>query len=59
MAVALEQKIGNGAVRIRDDYCKDKTPEDARKILRRIADYVQSEATAKSESPIPETESGN
>lgn len=46
MAVVLEQKIGNVTVRIHDDYCKDKTPEDVRKILRRIADYVQAEVVA-------------
>ena len=46
MAVVLEQQIGNVTVRIHDDYCKDKTPEDVRKILRRIADYVQAEVAA-------------
>ena len=46
MAVVLEQQIGNVTVRIHDDYCKDKTPEDVHKILRRIADYVQAEVVA-------------
>jgi hypothetical protein len=46
MSVVLEREIGNAIVRIRDDYCKGKTPEDAQKILRRIADYVQGEAVA-------------
>ena len=46
MAVALEQKIGNATIRIHDDACKDKTPEEARKILQRIADSVQGEAVA-------------
>ncbi|MBR4545549.1 MAG: hypothetical protein IKO14_06195 [Oscillibacter sp.] len=46
MAVVLEQQIGNVTVRIHDDYCKDKTPEDVRKILRRIANYVQAEVAA-------------
>ena len=46
MAVVLEQQIGNVTVRIHDDYCKDKTPDDVRKILRRIADYVQAEVVA-------------
>ena len=46
MAVVLEQKIGGTTVRIHDDYCKDKSPEDVRKILRRIADFVQGEVAA-------------
>lgn len=46
MAVVLELKIEGATVRIHDDYCKDKTQEDVRKILRRIAEYVQDEAAA-------------
>ena len=46
MAVVLEQKIGGTTIRIHDDYCKDKTPEDVQKILRRIADFVQGEVVA-------------
>ncbi len=37
MAVVEDFYIGNTHVRIHDDYCKDKTPEDVQKILERIA----------------------
>ncbi len=36
--VVKEWKIGNTTVRICDDYCRDKTPEEVDAILRRIAD---------------------
>ena len=35
--VVEEFYIGNTKVRICDDYCRDKTPEDVERILRRIA----------------------
>ena len=31
-----EFKIGNTNVKIADDYCRDKTPEDVNAILKRI-----------------------
>ena len=46
MAVVLEQRIGGATVRIHDDYCKDRSPEDVEKILRRIADFVRGEVVA-------------
>ena len=32
----VECKIGNTNVKIADDYCRDKTPEDVNAILKRI-----------------------
>ena len=49
VSIVLEYKIGNATIRIHDDYCKDKTPEEVRKILCRIANYVQ-DAVISSES---------
>ena len=50
MAVVLEQRIGGATVRIHDDYCKDKSPEDVQQVLRRIADFVRGEVAAARES---------
>lgn len=33
--------VGNTRIKIADDCCRDKTPEDVRKILRRISQIVQ------------------
>lgn len=41
--VVKEVHIGNSVVYICDDYCRDKTPEDVRKILDRIVAKVQPE----------------
>lgn len=35
--VVRDYYIGNTHVRICDDYCRDKTPEDVQEILDRIA----------------------
>lgn len=29
--------VGNTRIKIADDYCRDKTPEEVQQILRRIA----------------------
>ena len=36
--VVKEFYIGKTKVKICDDYCRDKTPEDVEKILNRIAE---------------------
>lgn len=41
-----EFMIGNTHVRIADDYCRDKTPEEVETILRRIARTAQEHITA-------------
>jgi len=33
--------VGNTRIKIADDCCRDKTPEDVQKVLRRIARIVQ------------------
>ncbi len=38
--------IGNTRIKIADDCCRDKTPEDVRKILRQIARQAQAAITA-------------
>ncbi len=38
--------VGNTRIKIADDCCRDKTPEDVQKILRRIAQMVQPALTA-------------
>lgn len=35
--VVREMTIGNTRIKICDDCCRDKTPEDVEKILRRVA----------------------
>ena len=44
--IVKEFKIGNTTVKIADDYCRDKTPEDVQKILDRIAFNAQKALTA-------------
>lgn len=39
--VVEEFKIGNTKVRICDDYCRDKTPEEVDAILKSIAETVR------------------
>lgn len=39
--VVEEFKIGNTKVRICDDYCRDKTPEEVDDILKNIAETVR------------------
>lgn len=38
--------IGNTRIKIADDYCRDKTPEDVKRILRKIARDVQPALSA-------------
>lgn len=38
--------IGNTTVKIADNYCRDKTPEEVQEILRRIARTAQASLTA-------------
>ena len=42
-SLAKEFKIGNTLIRIFDDYCRDKTPEDVQAILDRIAHRVEEQ----------------
>lgn len=38
--------IGNTRIKIADNYCRDKTPEEVQEILRHIAINVQTALTA-------------
>ena len=38
--------VGNTRIKIADDCCRDKTPEDVQKILRKIAQRAQAAITA-------------
>lgn len=38
--------IGNTRIKIADDCCRDKTPEDVRRILRKIARDAQAAISA-------------
>lgn len=38
--------VGNTRIKIADDYCRDKTPEDVRRILREIAQAAQAAISA-------------
>lgn len=35
--IVKEFRLGNTRIKIADDYCREKTPEDVEKILQRIA----------------------
>lgn len=39
--IVEEFTIGNTRIKICDDYCRDKTPEDVEAILKRIAQIAQ------------------
>ena len=41
--VVKDFKIGNTRIKICDDYCRDKTPEDVQAILDRIASRVEDQ----------------
>lgn len=38
--------IGDTRIKIADNYCRDKTPEDVERILREIAQAAQEAITA-------------
>lgn len=38
--------VGNTRIKIADDCCRDKTPEDVQKILRKIAQDAQAAISA-------------
>ena len=42
--------VGNTRIKIADDYCRDKTPEDVKRILREIARTAQENITAAAEA---------
>ena len=44
--VVEEFTIGNTRIKICDDYCRDKTPEDVKAILKRIAQIAQPALSA-------------
>ena len=35
--IVMDFTVGNTRIKIADDYCRDKTPEDVKQILREIA----------------------
>jgi hypothetical protein len=45
--VVRDFKIGNTRIKICDDMCRDKTPEDVQKILDRIARQAQRKLSAQ------------
>ena len=47
--VVREFMIGNTHVKICDDYCRDKSPEDVDEILKRIAKIVIGPLTVAAE----------
>ena len=44
--IVREFTVGNTRIKIADDCCRDKTPEDVRRILREIAQEAQAAITA-------------
>lgn len=42
--------IGNTRIKIADNYCRDKTPEDVERILRKIARTAQEHIRAAEEA---------
>ena len=42
--------IGNTRIKIADDYCRDKTQEDVKQILRKIARTAQEHIRAAAEA---------
>jgi len=44
--IVKELRVGNTRIKIADDYCRDKGPEDVKKALREIARTAQSYLTA-------------
>ncbi len=44
--IVREFTVGNTRIKIADDYCRDKTPEDVKKILKEIAQMAQAAITA-------------
>ena len=45
-----EMKVGNTRIRICDDCCRDKTPDEVNAILERIARNAQSVLSAAAEA---------
>lgn len=44
--IVREYKRGNTRIKIADDYCRDKTPEEVKATLRRIARAAQAAISA-------------
>lgn len=42
--------VGNTRIKIADDYCRDKTPEDVDRILKEIARAAQAAITAAAQN---------
>ena len=65
MAVVRDFYIGNTHVKIDDEYCRDKTPEEVQEILDRIADrayraiYGAEQQKKMEELQTNETETSN
>lgn len=45
--IVQEFNIGNTRVKIADNYCADKTPEDVKKVLEKMARIAQEHFTAE------------
>ena len=45
--VVMELKAGNARIKICDDHCRDKTPEEVKAILTRISNKALTELTAQ------------
>lgn len=44
--IVMDFIVGNTRIMIADNYCRDKTPEDVQRILRRIARRAQAAISA-------------
>lgn len=44
--IVKEFTVGNTRIKIADDCCRDKTPEDVRRILKEIAQAAQTAISA-------------
>lgn len=44
--IVREFTVGNTIIKIADDCCRDKTPDDIRRILKEIAQSAQAAITA-------------
>lgn len=50
--VVEEFTIGNTRIKICDDYCRNKTPEDIDRILKRIASKALEHLNTSANTPV-------
>lgn len=50
--IVQEFNIGNTRVKIADNYCTDKTPEDVKKVLGKMARTAQEHFTAEAQREL-------